>query len=89
VHVKTNAEGIQHLVEPYCKARAWEQCEDILLPDILGRLTHVRARALGMVSKGWGMCAAHATIIQTEMDDGKFVSSLLKYAVNDWNHWGL
>ena len=71
---------LERRVEKYCKARAWEQCEEILLPELFGQLTHVRARALGIVSKGWARRAAHAPNIRTEMDDGKFIGLILKYA---------
>jgi hypothetical protein len=74
-----------HIVGADSKARAWEQCEEILLPEIFSQLTHPRARALGIVSKGWAKRAAHAAIIRTEMDDGKFVGLILKYAADVWN----
>jgi hypothetical protein len=43
---------LPHLGVPYSEASAWAQCEEILLPQIFGKLTDVRARALDTVSKG-------------------------------------
>ncbi len=73
---------LQHLAEPCSKATAWAQCEEILLPQIFGKLTHVRARALGIVSKGWAKRAAQSAIIRAEMCDDKFISSIMDYAGN-------